>query len=69
MASKRRLRRRQCEGKVRHKTKADAWAAIRTMHRKHGYCGNLQPYPCKFCGGWHVGHRKGGQGIYKVLDK
>lgn len=51
MASKRRLRRRSCEGKVQHKTEEAA--------RKHAYSlksvGQYHGYKCNFCKCWHVG--------------
>lgn len=58
MASKRRLRRRSCERKVRHEDPGAAWAMVKRLHRTKGDQGNLQVYRCPFCGGWHVGHGK-----------
>ena len=56
MASKRRQRRRVCEGKRRHETEAAAWAEVnRNPRSNHEH----SPYPCPHCGGWHVGHRPG----------
>lgn len=40
----RRKRQRTCERKVRHASREHALAANR----------GLEPYLCKFCGGWHV---------------
>lgn len=52
MSSKRRLRRRTCESKVRRtKEEAETYAYY---SRKRGIM--IYPYKCKFCGGWHVGH-------------
>jgi len=54
MASKRHLRRKSCEGKVRHESQEDARVAIkRDFWNAHERVG---AYKCKFCGGWHVGH-------------
>lgn len=54
MSSKRRLRRRSCEGKIRHTSKENARAAIRSMSHNKIY-GGQWPYKCQFCKGWHVG--------------
>lgn len=57
MASKRRIRRNKCEGKVCHETRTDAISAaiaLRKVERKPGW--QAQAYHCKFCGGFHVGH-------------
>ena len=54
VSSKRRIRRKQCDGKIRHKTKEDAHSARYSLQKKTGEW--LRIYKCKFCGGWHVGH-------------
>lgn len=56
MSSKRAIRRRACDGKVRHETSWEARKAIRDLNRKRGYQGPMNAYKCKFCGGFHVGH-------------
>jgi len=56
MASKRRLRRKQCEGKRRYETAAEATAGIRALHKAKGYQGFLNVYRCAFCKGYHFGH-------------
>lgn len=58
MASKRHMRRKSCERKVRHKTVHGALVAIRRTDDKpkHGNSNLMRPYACKFCGGWHNGH-------------
>ena len=53
MSSKRRIRRKMCEGKVRHTSRAAAMVAV-AYHAKRGHY--TTPYLCKFCKGWHVGH-------------
>lgn len=55
MASKRRVRRRQCGGKIRHENEARAVAA---MFNTRASDGALHVYRCGMCGGWHVGHKK-----------
>lgn len=60
MASKRRIRRKKCLNKRRYETREEAFAVILSMrHFGAGYettTHRLQPYGCRYCGGWHVGH-------------
>lgn len=65
MSSKRRIRRKQCGKKIRYVTQEEAKAAMGSMFRRCGYPGAMNIYHCKFCGGWHIGHRKGAK-IYRV---
>jgi hypothetical protein len=51
MASKRRLRRNACKGKVRHANRENAMKAIWAAR----YRDWMNPYRCTFCGCWHVG--------------
>lgn len=58
MSSKRAIRRRACQGKVRHAEETHAYAALRSLHARgrvavHEHMG---VYRCGFCGGWHTGH-------------
>lgn len=55
MASKRGIRRRACAGKRRHATKQAASAHWFKLHLKDAE--PMTVYRCKFCRGWHVGHR------------
>jgi hypothetical protein len=55
MSSKRRVRAKSCEGKVRHATMAGAWIAARKTD------GGVRPYRCNFCGDYHCGHEPGKQ--------
>lgn len=57
MSSKRRQRRKACDGKVRHACREHACAALRKSV-KLGYKG-VEIYRCKFCRGWHLGHPRG----------
>lgn len=59
MASKRRLRRKQCEGKIRYASTESAVNGIRLLHRKYGHRGQLKAYRCPFCRYWHIGHAPG----------
>jgi hypothetical protein len=54
MASKRRLRRVACEGKVPYETEKDAWTAANSAHRRTGDW--IAPYRCQFCHRFHIGH-------------
>jgi len=54
MASKRHLRRKSCEGKIRFTDAASAQRAA-TSH-EYAFKHWMVPYPCKFCGGYHIGH-------------
>lgn len=55
MASKRRLRRKQCEGKTRYTSKAKAIDAAQSYLRAFGIWKGA--YHCQFCKGWHFGSR------------
>lgn len=54
MASKRRLRRKACEGKVRYKSSKSAHNEAMRRSRMTGH--RLNSYRCEFCGGHHIGH-------------
>jgi len=47
-------RENSCGDKVRHSSRIDAQIALRNS--LNGRIEQMAPYPCKFCGGWHVGH-------------
>lgn len=53
MSSKRRLRRKQCEGKRKF---ADAQEATAFMKATYSASEKIMTYHCNFCGGWHIGH-------------
>ena len=55
MASKRRLRRKGCVTKFRYGTMREA-SSEAFKARERG-AGNVWPYGCPFCNGFHVGHR------------
>ena len=40
-----------CTGKVRHKDRTAAIIALKRVNN-HGLGG----YPCRYCGGWHLGN-------------
>ena len=57
MASKRRIRRKSCEGKRRFTNSTEALNAVHSVirnGRKRG--GWLNVYKCQFCKGYHFGH-------------
>lgn len=55
MSSKRNVRRRTCDRKVRYETQEEASAARTRLFRSGS--GGMNVYKCKFCGGYHIGHR------------
>lgn len=56
MASKRRIRRESCTGKVRHPSARAGLDHIRHLYIAKGWQGRMVVYRCRFCGGFHVGH-------------
>lgn len=64
MSSKRRLRRKSCEGKVRHVDPNAAQAAARSLVRAGKSRGGIiRVYCCSFCNGYHLGHAPGSMSI------
>ena len=57
MSSKRAIRRKACEGKIKHNSRNDAWAARRKLPFDES---PMNIYKCKFCKKWHIGHRPEG---------
>jgi hypothetical protein len=57
VSSRRRLRRNACTGKVRYETRAAAQTVMEKLRRPW----TLNVYPCTYCGGFHVGHKKRGR--------
>lgn len=58
MASKRRLRRKECEGKRRYGSSGEAQTAANALRGVSGGA-YIEPYQCEFCNAWHIGHRPG----------
>lgn len=61
MSSKRHQRRKSCDGKVRYPSQEEAHTAMYSLkHDDHinGRHEFMSIYPCKFCGGWHIGHTR-----------
>jgi hypothetical protein len=52
-------KRRSCDGKRRHESKKAANKHVIEMKRKYA-ARRLHSYHCKFCDGWHVGHKPRG---------
>jgi hypothetical protein len=50
-------RARRCDGKQRWNSKHDADVQAQRLNRASRKL-NCQSYPCRFCGGWHVGHKR-----------
>ena len=57
MASKRRIRRQSCEGKLRYQFLDAAQGAARNANSRTSW---IMPYKCNFCGGYHIGHAPNG---------
>ena len=58
MASKRKVRRKSCEGKIRYNTVEEAEKARNHVFHKNPEIHRtyLNVYKCKFCGYYHFGH-------------
>lgn len=54
MASKRRVRRNGCDGKIRYASKDAADQAARRASKQSGQW--ISGYGCRFCKGFHIGH-------------
>ena len=48
---------RACQGKIAHKTKAEAEAHRRVLIFRGAFRNRITVYKCKHCDHWHVGHR------------
>lgn len=53
MSSKRRLRRKSCDGKKKFATQTEAMKIVWKM-KSDGEI--VHTYKCQFCKGWHIGH-------------
>jgi len=49
------IRDRACESKAVYVTRGEARQQLRGGRRMDGA---MKPYRCRFCDGWHVGHRR-----------
>lgn len=49
------IRDRACESKAVYLTRGEARSQLRGGRRMDG---SMKPYHCRFCDGWHVGHRR-----------
>ena len=54
VASRRRIRKRGCDNKVRYSTRGEATRVAKKMTSHTGEI--LVPYHCGFCSKWHIGH-------------
>jgi len=46
-----------CDGKVDYKSEETATKAADEMNAKPSTRHELEPYPCAFCKGWHIGRK------------
>jgi hypothetical protein len=58
MASKRRIRKNSCKGKIQYKTEKEAQISRNFIFHKNPeiHTSYLNVYKCKFCGFFHIGH-------------
>lgn len=56
MSSKRRLRRKMCDGKQRFASEKEARTAIWKLKQTKPGSGFVAPYRCSFCKQFHFGH-------------
>ena len=56
MSSKRALRRKGCEAKVRHMSRALAVEALALLQARRRSAATVRVYACRFCAGFHLGH-------------
>lgn len=66
MASKRRIRRKACEGKIRFLTIQEANIQA-YKHQRWGH--RMRAYKCLFCNGYHIGHYGKGRNHYEVYGR
>ena len=59
MSSKRRLRRKECEGKRRFATQGEAHTAVQAAQKSATGGRYIDAYQCEHCAGWHIGHKPG----------
>jgi hypothetical protein len=54
MTIRRDHRYRSCQRKRRYPSR---WAAVMAAHSAAQRCGHvIEPYHCRYCRGWHIGH-------------
>lgn len=51
-------------GKVRHKTREGAIITLKKLKNA-----GLSAYPCKMCGGWHLGNSSKGNKVQSRIDQ
>lgn len=56
MASKRRIRRKECGDKHRHATRAEAVSHLVSLRKSGRVSGDIHAYRCPWGDHWHVGH-------------
>ncbi len=59
MSSKRRIRRKSCDGKVQYSSSAEGQVAIWSIKKNTGDQSLINVYKCQFCKKYHVGHAPG----------
>lgn len=71
MASKRRVRRKACEGKIRYNSQEEGEKARNHIFHKKPEIHRtfLNVYRCKFCGYFHIGHLDANQQKARNAEK
>jgi hypothetical protein len=59
MASKRKIRRKECSGKRRYASREIAQRAVSRLKMNTKDTSYLKIYKCRWCSGWHFGHAPG----------
>lgn len=59
MASKRRIRNRECTSKEKYESSSEGLTAIYHVKRRTGDTSKFNVYRCKFCKKYHIGHAPG----------
>ncbi|MDQ3956043.1 MAG: hypothetical protein M3285_10910 [Actinomycetota bacterium] len=57
MATGKRVKARTCDRKRRYASAREAEETARHRREESGEL-DLGVYPCRFCGGWHIGHEQ-----------
>lgn len=56
MTSKRHARRKKCGSKRQYASQQEAVGALALGKKRGVLTGYMEPYRCKFCGWFHIGH-------------
>lgn len=60
---------RTCTGKVRYGHEESATKAATAMNKKPTTRKELEPYPCPFCDGWHIGRKMSEEELDAAIER